>query len=113
MQVEARAAAAGDVLFREQLPHAVVYVAHVDLRSDGAAQVVACLASGEVRGYSSAHALSAVLQAHKDVEALEQVWAHLIIESEFVRWWICVCWLSRSLARRTRRWKHWSRCGRI
>lgn len=76
--MEARSPAAGDVIFREQLPHAVVHVAYEDLRGDGCKQAIACLANGEVRGYSSASSLSAVLQAQKDVLALEQARAALL-----------------------------------
>jgi Ciliary BBSome complex subunit 2, C-terminal len=73
MQLEARSRASGDVVFREQLSCAVVHVAHQDFRKDGCKQVIACLANGEVRGYSSVASLSAVLQVQKDVVALEQV----------------------------------------
>lgn len=73
MQFEARVAASGEVLFREQLPSAIVHVSSMDFRADGRAQVVVCTADGAIRGYSSTDKLSKVLQAKHDEAYLEQV----------------------------------------
>lgn len=72
-QFEARVPTSGDVLFREQLPSAIVHVASVDFRGEGRPHVVVCTADGAVRGYSSVDKLSKVLQAKHDEAHLDQV----------------------------------------
>lgn len=69
------------MVFREQLPDAVVHIACEDFRKDGCKQVIACLSNGEVRGYSSGNSLSAVLQVQKDLVSLEQVCMLYICEA--------------------------------
>lgn len=73
LQFEVRVAASGEVLFREQLPSAIVHVSSVDFRAEGHPQVVVCTADGKIRGYSSVEKLSTVLQAKHDEACLDQV----------------------------------------
>lgn len=75
VQLEVRGAASGEVLFRDQLHTAVVDVAVADVRGDGGtAQVLAVLASGDVRGYVTVamSSLSRAMQDERDCELLQQ-----------------------------------------
>jgi hypothetical protein len=76
VQLEVRSSEAGEVLFREQLPKAVVHVAVADFRNNGTDQILVCLANGELRGYIvlDHQSLSRPMQDQHDIKVLEQVW---------------------------------------
>jgi hypothetical protein len=75
VQLEVRSSEGGEVLFRDQLPKAVVHVAAADFRNNGTNQILVCLASGELRGYVvlDAQSLSKPMQDQSDIKILEQV----------------------------------------
>ena len=77
-QLEVRAAATGEVLFRDQLPKAVAHIAVADLRSDSTRQILVCLVTGELRGYVAleAVAMSAPARSAHDMHVLQQARSH-------------------------------------